>query len=100
MTKQDLALDAYAAHAGFEATDEDIREEFKKAGSSDPESLMQQWRDNGQMYLIRQGILRQKAIKELIDSAIVTEEAPAEKKVGKHAKEEEAEEAAEAEQAE
>ena len=100
MTKQDLALDAYAAHAGLEVTDDDIREEFKNAGSSDPESLMQQWRENGQMYLIRQGILRQKAIKELIDSAIVTEEAPAEKKVGKHAKEEEAAEAEEAVEAE
>ncbi len=87
MTKQDLALDAYAAHAGIEATDEDIVEEFRNAGASDPENLMQQWKDNGQMYLVRQGILRQKAAKELVESAIVTEETPEEKKSGKHSKE-------------
>ncbi len=87
MTKQDLALDAYAAHAGIEATEEEIREEFVKAGAEDPDALMQQWRENGQMYLIRQGVIRQKAVKELVDSAIVTEEAPEEPaKTGKHAK--------------
>ena len=88
MTKQDLALDAYAAHAGIEATDEDIIEEFRSAGAQDPEALAQQWRDNGQMYLIRQGIVRQKAAKELVDNAVVTEEQPEEAKTGKHAAEE------------
>ncbi|MBQ9042910.1 MAG: trigger factor [Eggerthellaceae bacterium] len=91
MTKQDLALDAYAAHAKLEATDEDVRAEFEQAGASDPEALMAEWRKNGQMYLVRQGILRQKAAKELVDNAIVTEEKPEEKKAGKHSKEEEAE---------
>ena len=92
MTEQDMALDAYAAHAGIEATDEDIREEFAKAGAQDPDDLMRQWRENGQMYLVRQGIIRQKAAKELVDSAIVTEEAPEEPvKVGKHSKVEEVE---------
>ena len=85
MTRQDLALDAIAAHEGFEVTEEDILTEFRNAGASDPEKLMEQWRENGQMYLLRQGILRQKAAKQLVDTAIVTEEAPAEEKVGKHA---------------
>ena len=89
MTKQDLALDAYAAHAGIEATEEDIREEFQNAGATDPDALMQQWRENGQMYLIRQGIMRQKAAKELVDNAVVTEEAVEEGKTGKHSKAEE-----------
>ena len=85
MTKQDLALDAYAAHAGIEVTEEDIRAEFEQAGSADPVALMAEWRKNGQMYLIRQGILRQKAAKELVDAAKVTEEKPEEGKKGKHA---------------
>lgn len=93
MTKQDLALDAYAAHANMEATKEDVRKEFEEAGASDPEKLMEDWRKNGQMYLIRQGILRQKAAKEVVDRAIVTEEKPEEEKksAGKHSKKADAE---------
>ena len=96
MSKQDLALDAYAAQAGIEATEEDIRKEFEDSGVADPEGLMQQWRENGQMYMVRQGILRQKAAAELVENAIVTEEAPAEEKKaeGKHSKKEEPVEAA------
>ena len=86
MAKQDLALDAYAAHAGIEATENDIRDEFVSAGAEDPDKLMEQWRENGQMYLVRQGILRQKAAAALIESAVVTEEKPAEEKTGKHSK--------------
>ena len=93
VAKQDMALDAYAAHKGMEATEEDIREEFVKAGATDPERLMQEWIDNGQMHLIRQGILRQKAAKELMDTAVVTEESdePKAKKGAKAEKEAEAE---------
>lgn len=88
MAKQDLALDAYAAHQGLEATDEDVRDEFERSGAADPDQLMEDWRKNGQLYLVRQGILRQKAAQELVDNAIVTEEKPADKKAksGKHAK--------------
>ena len=112
MSKQDFALDAYAAHAGIEATDEDIRKEFVEAGAEDPDGLMEQWHQNGQMYMVRQGVLRQKAAAEVVENAIVTEEKPAEKKAGKHskkkaaekdakdAKADEAAEAAEAEKAE
>ena len=101
MSKQDLALDAYAAQAGIEATEEDIRKEFEDSGVADPESLMQQWRESGQMYMVRQGILRQKAAAELVENAVVTEEAPVEEKKaeGKHSKKEEPAEAA-AEEAE
>ena len=100
MAKQDLALDAWAAHIGIEATDEDIRVEFEKAGASDPVSLMEEWRKNGRMHIIRQGVLRQKAAKELLDGAIVTEEKPEGKKAGKHSKKDaDAEKAAEAAEA-
>ena len=48
------------------------------------------WRSSGQMHLVRQGIIRQKAAQELVDGAKVTEEKPKEKesKSGKHAKSE------------
>ena len=111
VTKQDLALDAWAAHEGLEVTEEDVHEEFVKAGSEDPDALMAEWRRMGQLYLVRLGILRQKAAADLVEKAIVTtpsaEEEPAEK-AGKHAKEaaeeapaaeEAAEEAPEAEEA-
>ena len=87
MAKQDMALDSYAAHAGIEATDDDILDEFEKSGVADPAGMMEEWRKNGQMYLVRQGILRQKAAQELVDNAVVTEEKPEKKasKKGKHA---------------
>ena len=90
VAKQDMALDAYAAHAGIVATDEDIRDEFEKSGVADPEYMMEEWRSSGQMHLVRQGIIRQKAAQELVDGAKVTEEKPKqeESKSGKHAKSE------------
>ena len=98
ITKQDLALEAYAKQAGFEATEEDILKEFQEAGATDPEALMEDWRRNGQMYLIRYGILRQKAVEEVVEKAIVNEEKAEEpeEKAGKHAKADEAEAAEEA----
>lgn len=86
MSKQDLALDAYAAHANIEVTEDDIRDEFVESGAEDPDSLMAQWRENGQMFLVRQGILRKKAAELLVEAAVVTEEKPEEKKTGKHTK--------------
>ncbi len=77
LAKQDLALDAWAAHAGIVATDEDIAAEFAKSGAEDPAALKKEWEESGQMFLVRQGILRQKAAAEVTDNAVVTEEAPA-----------------------
>ena len=80
LTKQDLALDAWAAHAGMTATDEDIKAEFEKSGAEDPEALQKEWAENGQLFLVRQGILRQKAAADVTDNAVVTEEAAGDKK--------------------
>ena len=90
MAAQDMALDAYAAHAALEATDDDVLAEFEKSGVEDPAAMMEEWRKNGQMHLVRQGILRQKAAQEIVDNAVVTEVAPAEEddKKGKHAADE------------
>ena len=70
---QDMALDAWAAAKGITATEDDVREEFVKSGVEDPDDRLAEWRKNGQLHLIRQGILRQKAVTDAIDTAIVTE---------------------------
>ncbi len=86
--REQLALEAWARHAGMEATDEDVAAEFAQTGVEDPEALMNEWREAGRLHLIRTGILRQKAIEDLMENAKVTEkdfaaEAAAEKKAAK-----------------
>ncbi len=73
ITAQDLALDAWAKHFGIEATDEDVTAEFAKTGVEDPAALQDEWLHNGQLHLVRQGVLRAKAVENLMDSAVVTE---------------------------
>lgn len=83
LAREDLALDAYARHAGMEATDEDVSNEFVKAGVDDPKGLEKQWRENGQLHMVRQGILRTKAVTDIMEKAKVTEVAASEKKAEK-----------------
>ncbi len=71
--KQQLALDAWARHEGIEATDADVSEEFAKAGLDDPAKVEKEWRDQGRLYLIREGILRAKALDDAMAKAKVTE---------------------------
>lgn len=73
MTKQDLALDAWARHFDMQVTGKDVTEEFAKSGAEDPKALEEDWRKNGQLYMIRHGILRTNAVKDVMDKAIVTE---------------------------
>lgn len=75
MTKQDMALDAWAKHYDFTVTDEEVSEEFAKSGAQDPAAVEQEWRESGQLYLIRQGILRQKASDDVVAKAEITIEA-------------------------
>ena len=104
--KQDLALDAWARHYGIEVTDEDVANEFAAAGVEDPKKLETEWRQAGQLYMIREGVLRTKAVKDLMDKAKVSEAKPeakdekkSEKKASKKSakKEEAAAEATDAE---
>ncbi len=73
VVKQDLALDAWAQNKGIGVTDEDIIDEFAKSMVEDPEELKKQWEESGQMFMIRQGILRRKASEDLQNNATVTE---------------------------
>lgn len=103
--KQQLALDAWARNKGIEATDEDITAEFVKAGVDDPAALEKEWREQGRLYLIREGVVRAKAMRDVMDTAVVTEvdyaaKAQEEKKEAKKASKKKAakkDEAAEAE---
>lgn len=79
MSKQDLALDAWARHFGMEATDADVTEEFVKSGVEDPQALEAEWRANGQLHMVRQGVVRTKAVMDLMEKAVVTELDPSKK---------------------
>ncbi len=86
--KEQLALEAWARHAGMEVTDEEVAAEFAKTGVEDPAALEKEWREAGRLHLIRTGLLRTKAIEDLMENAKVTEkdfaaEAAAEKKAAK-----------------
>ncbi|WP_232050797.1 trigger factor [Arabiibacter massiliensis] len=80
ITRQDLALDAWARHFKMEADGKDVTEEFVKSGVEDPAALEKEWRQNGQLHMVRQGIMRTKAVYDLMEKAVVTEIDPAAKK--------------------
>jgi FKBP-type peptidyl-prolyl cis-trans isomerase (trigger factor) len=64
-----LALDAWARHNNLTATDEEIVEEFENSGAKDPKKLYEDWRENGRLSEIRQGITRMKA-SELMNEGV------------------------------
>ena len=71
--KEQLALEAWARHAGMEVTDEEVAAEFAKTGVEDPAALEKEWREAGRLHLLRTGLLRQAAIEDLMENAKVTE---------------------------
>lgn len=84
--KQDLALDAWARHAGMKATDEEVSAEFVRAGAEDPKALEEEWRRTGRLHLVRAGIVRTNAIEQVMEQAKVTELEPADPKEAKEKK--------------
>lgn len=70
-TKQDLALDAWARNAKIKATDKDITKEFEQSGAENPKELEAQWRANGQLYIVKEGIVRTKATQDIMDGTII-----------------------------
>lgn len=71
--KQQLALDAWARNKGIVATPEEISAEFETAGLDDPAAVEKEWRESGRLYLIREGVVRAKAMRDVMDTAKVTE---------------------------
>lgn len=78
MTRQDLALDAWARHFEMTVTEEDVAAEFVKSGAPDPQKLQEEWVKNGQLHMVRNGIARTNAAKNVMDTAVVTELKPGE----------------------
>lgn len=72
MTNQDLALDAWAHHYNMEVTEDDVAAEFVKSGVEDPKKLHEEWRKNGQIHMVKNGIARTRAAEDVMEKAIVT----------------------------
>jgi trigger factor len=68
---QALALDAFARHLALEATEDEVRQEFVESGVEDPEALYQEWKDNGRISELREGILRMKATRHINENVEV-----------------------------
>lgn len=71
--KQQLALDAWAKHFNIDVTDDEVTLEFERAGVDDPKKVEEEWKKSGRLFLIREGIVRRKAMENVIDTAKVTE---------------------------
>ncbi|MDR3314884.1 MAG: hypothetical protein LBS98_00150 [Coriobacteriales bacterium] len=84
---QELALGALARHLALEISDDEIHEEFANSGAQNPEELYADWKANGRLSEIREGLLRMKAARHLVDTAEVFElgKKPAAKKAAKKA---------------
>jgi FKBP-type peptidyl-prolyl cis-trans isomerase (trigger factor) len=68
-----LALDALGKNLGLEASDDEVKEEFVKSGAKDPEQLFENWKANGRISEVRQGLVRIKASKHVNDTAEIFE---------------------------
>lgn len=78
MTRQDMALDAWARHFKMDVSDQDVVDEFEKSGAPEPKKLQEEWTKNGQLHMVRNGIARTNAAKDVMDTAVVTELKPGE----------------------
>ena len=73
VVKQNLALDAWARHFGIACEDCDVQAEFIKASADEWESLYNSWKQAGRLHLVREGVLRSKAMNAAVEGAVVTE---------------------------
>lgn len=70
--KTRMALDAWVRHFGLATTDEDIIEEFEKAGIKDVEKTKKQWAESGRLWRLREAIERSKAVENAVENAKFT----------------------------
>ncbi len=64
---ENLALSAWAKHEGLSVTAEEITEQFVKADPNHAEELEAEWTKAGQLHILRQGLLREKAFDAIIE---------------------------------
>lgn len=83
--RQDLALDAWAAHNKFTVSDEDVSAEFDKSAVENPRAFEAAWRREGKLHMVREGVLRQKAVAS-VEETLLTVEEPKKKSAAKKAK--------------
>ena len=74
--RQDMALDAWARHNKIEATAEEVSAEFQKANVDDPVAVEAEWKVAGRLPLIAEGVVRTKALNDIVAKATVTEVEP------------------------
>ncbi len=70
---QNLALDAYARHEGIAVTEEELMDEFVNSGAEDPKQLFEEWKNEGRLHMVREGIMRGKALEAFLKVAEVEE---------------------------
>ncbi len=73
MVRQDLALDAWARHYEITATEDEVYNEFAQADLDDPKGIMNEWRKEGRLPMIRESIIRTNAVRDVVAKAKVTE---------------------------
>ena len=73
VVKQSLALDAWARHFDITCDENDIQAEFIKASADEWERLYESWKKTGRLHLVREGVLRTKAMEAAVEGAVVTE---------------------------
>ena len=71
--REAYALDAVAQHFGFQVNDFDFSRFLVSAGVKDPVALRDQYEKSGQMGLLKESILRNKAADWVVDNAIIKE---------------------------
>ena len=71
--RSNLALDAWAAHKGFEATDEQIAAGFAESGLEYPAYEEAEWRATGRISQVRQNIRRGAALRDIMSTLVVEE---------------------------
>ena len=69
--RQSLALDAIARKMGFDATEDDVKAEFERAGVEDVEKSIAEFTESGQMPAVRESIRRTKALNWLTENVKV-----------------------------
>lgn len=73
-SKTRIALDAWAKHNDIKATEVDIDKEFIKSGFKDADltRIKKDWKEAGNLWRVRQAIVREKAVQNAIDGAKFT----------------------------
>ena len=70
--KTRMALDAWVRHFNLATTEEDITEEFEKAGIKDVEKTKKEWAESGRLWRLREAIERSKAVENAVEGAKFT----------------------------